>query len=259
MIVDTYGMENQTALQNEPTKDDGVYIPVTEAEEYRNYKKKKKQNEIAAAFTLSESSIVGGVDVRRVCERAARLRQPTIKVPLTKMTQAAYYLAGSGVKVDCVVGGGGETVSKVKLCEARLAVRRKAAEITLVVTPSFVENCRYGEIRKELRKVRRLIGRRDLKVRVDFLASPTALSRVARIASEAGAKFFSVPYYNGCERLRQDLSFGCRLEVSDVNELSDFRHLRAAGVARIVTDRAWEMYNEWLASEAELSAPAVGR
>ena len=251
-------MENQTLLEIEPTKEEGVYIPLSEAEEYRNYKKKKKQSEIADAFTLSESSIVSGVDVRRVCERAVRLRQPTIRVPLTKITQAVYYLAGSNVKMDCVVGGDGETLSKVKVCEARLAVRSKATEITLVVTPSFVENCRYGEIRKELRKVRRQIGRRDLKVRVDFLASPTALSRVARIASETGAKFFSVPYYNGCERLRQELSGGCRLEVSDVNELADYRHLRAVGVARIVTDRAWEMYNEWIAKEADSPSTIVG-
>ncbi len=239
-------MEKQTIDMQTPTQDESVRISRREAEEYRAYKRKKLQADIVNALSHSESSILSGEDVQRVCERAIRLRQAAVKAPLTRLALAYRYLAGSKVKLDCVVGGTGETLTKVKTLEARLAARKKAAEITVVVAPSLVDGCRYGEIRRELKKVRRAAGKVPLKVRVEQTASLTALARIARIACEAGARFFSVPYFNDCERLCVNFTRGCALEVSGVDDTDAFRKLSKAGVARIVTDRGFEIYAEWL-------------
>ena len=239
-------MENKATEMKVPTQEESVCISRREAEEYRAYKRKKLQADIVSALASSEGSILNGEDAQRVCERAIRLRQAAVKVPLTRLALASRYLAGSKVKLDCVVGGTGETLTKVKALEARLAARKKAAEITVVIAPSLVDGCRYGEIRRELKKVRRAARRVPLKVRVEQTASLTTLSRLARIACETGAKFFSVPYFEECQKLCVNFTRGCALEVSGVDDADAFRKLSKAGVARIVTDRGFEIYAEWL-------------
>ena len=160
-------METQT-IQNEAlTKAkfcqgerlDGVMIPEKEAEEFRAYKRQKKLEEVTRGIAKSQSSLLSGEDVQRVCERAVRLKQPAVRLPASKLFQAKYYIAGRAVRMDCLVGGNGETATKVKLCETRLALRKKAKEITLVVTPSWLDCCRYNEIRKEIKAVQRLTRR----------------------------------------------------------------------------------------------------
>lgn len=244
--------ETQTTLTSEEER---VYLSADEAEEYRNYKRRRSLNAIAAAISASEASVLGGEDVQRTCERAVRLKQSAVQTPLSKLRQAAYYLAGSGVRIDCVVGGTGETLPKVKAYEARLARRRRADEITVMVTPSFVDCCRYSEVEKELKHLKRVVGRAALKVRVECSTSPQVLTRLAQVASGVRARYFSVPYHTGCEKLRQQLSYGCRLEVSGVRTLGDFQSLRAAGVSRIVTDQAWEIYTEWVRVTNERELP----
>lgn len=223
----------------------GVVLSPKDAEEYRAYIRRKKQNEITSAISASSGTMMHGEDVQRVCERAVRLKQTAVKLPLSKINQAVYYLAGSAVKIDCAVGVSGETLAKVKAYEAKQAIKRKASEITLYITPSLLDSCRYGEIRKEIKRVKRAAGKAALKVRVESTQVTTPVCRVARIACEVGAKFFSVPYFKGCERFRMDLTNGCKLEVTGVEETEDFKRLKEAGVARIVTDHAWEIYSQW--------------
>lgn len=239
----------QKLQQNELTKEgkeEGVYLTQAEAEEYRVYRRRQTVNSITAAIASSVATVLEKEDVQRACERAVRLKQAAVKTPLSKLGQTVYYLSGSAVKADCVIGGTGETLSKVKAYEAKLARRHGAQEITLVVTPSFVEYGRYGEVERELKRVKRAVGKLPLKVRVDNVGATGALTRVARIACVAGARCFSVPYFTGCEKLRQDMSGGCQLEVSGVETLGDYQHLRAAGVLKIVTSHAWEIYTEWV-------------
>ena len=224
----------------------GYYLSRVDAEEYRLYKRRKKLAELSARLARSVADMATGEDIQRLCERAVRLKQSAIKVPLSKVSQAKYYLTGSQVAIDCVVGGNGETLGRVKAFEARLAKRRGAKEITLRVTPSFMDCCRYGEIRKEIRLVQRAVGRIKVKVWVDKAYSPTALSRVARLCSELRVNYFCVPYYEGCEKLKLDLTGGCLLEVCGVENLEQYQKMMAAGVSRVVTSSAWEMYAEWL-------------
>lgn len=244
-----------TKANETPTSQNGVFLNNADAEEYRVYKKRKKLTEISSALARSSSTLMNGEDVQRVCERAARLRQSAVKLPLSKLSQAAFYLAGSGVKLDCVVGGTGETLGKIKAYETRVAVRRKANEITVIVTPSLLDSCRYGEVRREIKKVIRSAGKASVKVCVEKAYTLPALGRLARVCCEMGVKYLSVPYFLGCERLRMDLTNGCQLEVREVETLDDFKKLTEMGVHRIVTARAWEIYAEWLKEVNEMNAP----
>ena len=239
---------------------DGVFLNAADAEEFRAYKKKKRAMEIAERITRSEGSLMGTEDVQRVCERARRLKQKAVLLPPTKLSQAKYYLSGSDVGLDCVIGGTGETLAKVKVYEAKCAVKNGAKEITLKLAPSYVDACRFTEMRREIKRVKRAAKRAIVKVAVENGCAPTALSRAARIASEAGAKYFCVAYFSGCEKLRLDLTGGCQLQVGGVNDTATFQRLADLGVKRIVTDNAWEIYNDWLKEESEkpsLPAPKV--
>lgn len=233
------------------SEDRGVFLTRKDAEEFRAYKRRKRMAEVTLAVSRSESTLFAGEDVQRVCERAMRLKQAAIKTPLSKLSVAKSYLGNAFVRLDCVVGGTGETLAKVKAYEARMAVKKGAKEITVPVTPSLFDACRYVEIRKELKRVKKSIGKAALKVRVERVNSPTSLSRIARISSEIGAKFFSVPYFVGCERLRLDLTGGCQLETTGVERLETYRTLVDRGVERIVTDKAWEIYNDWMREAQE--------
>ena len=234
---------------------DGVFLNGTDAEEFYAYKRKKRAVEIAERITRSEGSLMGAEDVQRVCERARRLKQKAVQLPLTKLSQAKYYLSGSDVKLDCVIGGTGETLAKVKTYEAKCAVKNGAKEITLKISPSYVDACRFTEIRREIKRVKRAARKAVVKVAVENGCTPTALSRAARMASEAGAKYFCIPYFSGCEKLRLDLTGGCQLQVGGVTDVAAFKRLADLGVQRIVTDNAWEIYNDWLKEESEKQSP----
>lgn len=224
----------------------GVYLTKKDAEEYGEYKRRKKYAEINKAVSSSLSTTLWGEDTQRVCGRAIRLKQCAVKVPLTQVSQAYYYLLGYKVGIDCVVGLGGETLGKVKAYESRIALRKKANAITLILTPSLIDCCRYGEARKEIKKVKRAIGKNTLTVRVEKSYPQSTLSRLARLVSETGAKYFSVPYFKGCERLKADLFSGCGLEVTGVETEEIFRFLSKNGVDRIVSNSVAEIQASWL-------------
>ena len=63
---------------------DGVFLSNQDAEEYRIYKRRKKLNEISALISATEGSVIDGEDVQRICERAVRLKQSAVKLPLSK-------------------------------------------------------------------------------------------------------------------------------------------------------------------------------
>jgi deoxyribose-phosphate aldolase len=245
-------LENeQIFTKAEGREKEGVLISKSEAEEYRTYKQQQAISSIVSAMQKSQGSLLSEEEVQRVCERAVRYRQTEVETPLSRMSAEAFYLSKKSVRLNCVVGGTGETSVKVKAYETRLAVKAGAKEITLVLTPSLVNACRYGELRREIKRVRRACKRAQLKVRVEKSYPPTILSRIARLCSELGVQYFSVPNFQGCERLRMDVNRGCGLEVFGVETLEDYRRLLGAGVGRIVTNRVAEFYSSWLRIENE--------
>ena len=251
-------MEQTKQLPNVPTKADKThpvqskFFSKIDEKEFRVYQRNKRVCEAKRAIAKTQASVTAGEDLQTVCQRAVRLRQAAVRLPLSKLHAARLYVQGSGVGLDCAICGDGETLTKVKVYEAKLAARCRADEITVPVTPSFIDACRFQEIKKELIKIKRAVGKTKLKVRVEKTNSPTALSRLARITSESGARFFSVPYFDGCERLRMHLTGGCGLEVTNVQEVDDFKKLVQAGVSRIDTKRGLETYTQLLKEIGEM-------
>lgn len=246
-----------THTKNLATTDKGVILSRKDAEEYRAYKRQKKVEEIMRAIARSEAMLSQGEDVQRVCERAVRLKQAAVKLPPTKLLYARTYLTGSNVKLDCIIGGDGETLSKMKAYEAKWAIKRGAKEITVMLTPSLLSECRYGEIRKELKRLKRIAKRAVLKVWVDKKYAYPTISRVARLSCEMGVQYFCVPYFEGCEKLRLDMMCGCKLEISEVENIADFKKMTGAGMGRIVTKHIHEVYSEWMQEAEKIRFPSV--
>ena len=244
--------------QNDKTKistkeTEGVRISQREAEEYRAYKRQKKVAEIMSAIARSASPIDMKDDIKKLVDRAARFRQAAVKVTPVVFAQVQRELLKSRVGLDCIVGGNGETTAKVKAYEAKLAVKAGARELTLVLSSSHIFTGRYGEIRKEIQRIKRVGKRTKIKVWIDKKYPYPTVARIARLASEMGVDYVCVPYFFGCERLRYDLMRTCGLEVSEVETLDDFKKMAGAGVERIVTTRIFEIYTEWMKEAETLS------
>lgn len=238
----------------------GVLLSAKEADEFRAFKRRKIVEEIMSGMQKSAAPLTTVTEAAKVCERALRLKQAAVKLSLTKIATVQKRLGKSNVKFDCCIGGNGETSAKVKVYEAKLAIRNKARELTVVIAPSYINASQFEEIRKELRAVRK-IAKRGIAIKAMVVGEwPFAvLSRLARLVSEVGLQYFCVPYFSGCERLRFDLINGCKLEVSGVKTLTEFRRMLALGVSRVVTENAWEIYGAWMqeADKMEFAKSAV--
>lgn len=239
-------MENKTSGEVLTKEEKGLILTAADAEEYYAYKKQKKINEIMGAMSQSEGVIELADDAQRAMERASRLRQAAVRMKSARFLQARGELSRRKIAADCLIGESGETLARVKAYEMKLVRKMGASELTVALTPSLIDACRYNEIRKELRILKRAVKKCVWKVWVDGHYPYTTLMRIARLVSEAGANFFSVPYFAGCEQLRFELYKGCRLEVVGVDTLADFKKMIGAGIGRIVTSRGYELYTQWL-------------
>ena len=239
-------MENQTVSK--------VILTQKEADEYCSYKRQKKILEIMAAFRRTESELSANDSAVKMGEQALRLRQLAVKMTPSELVSRGVAIHKNGVKTDCIVGGTGETLACVKAYEAKRAWKEGAKEITLILTPSLIASCRYTELRKEIRLVRRSAKRALLKARVEKVYPQATMERLIHICAELGANYFSFPYFVGCERLLSFCKRGCLLEVSGIDTLPVLKGMAGAGMGRMIVKGAWELYCEWL-KEVELIVP----
>lgn len=223
-----------------------VMLTQKEADEYCAYKRQKKISEIMAALRRTGSELTANDSAVRLGEQALRLRQAAVKMSPRELISRGEVIRRNGVRIDCIVGGDGETFASVKAYEAKKAMKEGAKEITLRITPSLIVNGRYTELRKEIKAVKRAVKRAVLKVRVEKVYPMATLERLTHICCEVGVSYFSLPYFNGCERLQTLCKGGCLLEVSGVETLPVFKEMAGAGIGRILIKRAWELYSEWL-------------
>lgn len=257
-------METKKETQNELTKGgtipqnkEGVVISTKEAAEYCEYKKQRKRADIRNAILKSEGILTENGEAKKICDRAVRYRQAAVCMTPSVLEYVRPWVMASGIKADCLIGGDGETLSKVKVYEAKCALKLKAKELTVVLAPSMLAECRYGGIRKELKRLRRVAGKTVLKARLNKRCSPERLAQVSKICSSVGVDYLSLPLYDGCERAKAGLSGKCRLEVFGVETLAEYQKLARAGVERIVTDRVEEIQAEWLKEVEKIAFPAL--
>ncbi|MBE7080509.1 MAG: hypothetical protein E7371_04645 [Clostridiales bacterium] len=244
--VETKNNENDSTEEKGLENDGKLLLTATDIEEYYCYKKQKKIGEIMDALSKTEGVLGETDDVARAVERASRIRQVALRLTPTHFARSKGYFVHGKLAVDCCVGGDGEVLPQVKAYEMKVARKMGAKELTVALTPSLVDGCRYTELRREMKMMRRAAGKRVWKVWVDKQYPYTTLMRLARLASEAGADYFSVPYFAGCEQLRYELYRGCRLEILGVETLGELKKMTAAGVGRIVTARGYELYTQWM-------------
>ena len=252
-------MENNVTMPGAfPGKNSGILLSPAEAEEFCAYKRQKRISEVLSALTRAELSAGQGIspaELKKISDAASRVNAAAVRVgPLC--VAALKGMPGFRAAVDCIVGGTGETLAKVKAYEARLAVRAGAGEITLVLSAALLKNGRTGDVRREIRRVSRKARRAIVKVRADKSMTAEEMLRIGRMASECGAKFLSVPFFPDCGRLKKELHDSCMLEVTEVETAADYKALIAAGVERIGTSHAEEICAE-LMKEAENYSFAV--
>ena len=255
-------MENRQDTQKDFTEEsvrakDGVVISSREAAEYCEYKKQRKRADIRIAMLKSEGVLRDNGEAKKICDRAVKYRQAAVRMTPSSLEYVRPWVAASGVRVDCLIGGNGETLSKVKAYEAKCALKLKAKELTVMLSATMLAECRYTAIRKELKRLRRVAGKATLKARLEKRCAPERLARLSKICSEVGVDYLSLPFYDGCERAKAGLSGKCRLEIFGVESLEEYQKMSVAGVERIVTDRVEEIQAAWLKEVEKIVFPKL--
>lgn len=239
---------------------DTVVLSMAEAEEYRAFKKQKRMEEVRSMLSRSETEGakrgVSVTELKRICDATLRVRAAAVRVYPNYLASAVNFLKG-GAKADCVVGGNGETTTKVKAYECKQARKLGASEITLVLSSAAFKSGRTGEIKREVKKVVAAARKRVVKVAAEGEWTRGELLKLAKLLSASGAKFLSVPYFDGVETLKKELGDCCMLEVTGVIDSTDYKTLAKAGVERIGTTAGEEIF-ALLMKEAEESETTGG-
>ena len=240
-----------------------IVLSPAEAEEYCAFKRQKRVEEVLAALkktVISPLPDLSPAALKKCAEEAKLVQCPAVRVPPNKAAFMRGALSGSGAVTDCVVGGNGETTAKVKKYETKQAVLSGAGRITLILSPAAVKTGKWGEVKKDIKKVRRAAKKRPVIVALpeDFSKTcDTAVwKKIADLTSDCGGKYISVPFSQSVLGLRALLKDACMLEVTGVENTADFKALIAAGAESIGVIGAEKIRAELL-NEAENCSFAV--
>lgn len=239
-------------------KGTGILLSPTEAEEYCKFKREKYIRSVVQAMekaSLCGEKAISQEDERRLFDLAIRHGAASFQTTPCGLPQAKRTLVGRKTAIDCIVGGNGKTLSKVKAYEARLAYRGGAKEITLVLNPDHLQTEKWSEMKKEIKRVSRKARKGIVRVWLDKRENVATFFRFARFFAEAGVGV-SVPYFEGVERLKTTERIKTSVEVRDVETATQYERLAKAGIDRIQTSRLQEIYDE-LMKEAEDRSFAV--
>ncbi|MGN1061950.1 MAG: hypothetical protein ACI4RO_02380, partial [Candidatus Scatosoma sp.] len=229
--------EDLTAAKKVPAADASIVLSPAEAEEYCVFKRQKRVEEVLTSLkktVLAPEKDLSFGEIKKCAETARASLAIAVRVPPNKAVFTRNALAGSGVLTDCVVGGNGETTARVKRYETKCAVRDGAGRITLILSATAVKTGRFGEVKKDVKKVCRAAKKRPVTVAVPEetakTLTPEEWKKLSALAADCGAKYVSVPFYRGAAELRAFLKDTCMMEVTGVNNSADFKSLVACGV-----------------------------
>ena len=255
-----------SARSSVDTKNTGASIVLspTEAEEYCVFKRKKRVEEVLSALkktVVAPPAELTAAEIAKCAEIARGVKSLALRVPPNKLATAKNALLGK-VAADAIVGGNGETLWKVKRYETKRAIAGGAGRITLALSASAVSAGKFGETKREIKKICKTAKKRPVTV-----ALPEAFARtldksvwkkIAALAADYGAKYLSVPFYAGAAELRTFLKDTCMLEVAGVENSADFKILAAAGAeSMVLSAAALEKIRKELLAEAENCSFAV--
>jgi deoxyribose-phosphate aldolase len=131
-------------------------------------------------------------DVRKLCAEAREHGFATVFVPSCYIRLAATLLRKSGVKVGATVGFPlGWQTTRIKMAEAREAVKDGAREVDMVLNIGALKSGNYDLVKKDIRKVVRTVGKKTtVKVILEAgLLSEAEKVKACELAMAAGAHF----------------------------------------------------------------------
>ncbi len=246
------------------TKNTGASIVLSPTEEYCVFKRKKRVEEVLSALkktVVAPPAELTAAEISKCAEIARGVKSLALRVPPNKLAAAKNALSGK-VAADAIVGGNGETLWKAKRYETKRAIAGGAGRITLILSASAVSAGKFGETKREIKKICKAAKKRPVTVALTEAFARTldklVWKKIAALAADYGAKYLSVPFYAGAAELRAFLKDTCMLEVAGVENSADFKILAAAGAeSMVVSAAALEKIRKELLAEAENCSFAV--
>ena len=129
-------------------------------------------------------------DIRLLCDEGMEYGVASVCIPPCFVAEANKYLAGR-LPICTVIGfPNGYHSSPVKFIEAAEAASDGADELDMVVNIGWVKAGLYDKVREEIDEVRRICGKRILKVIIETcLLTEEEKVQMCRVVSESGADF----------------------------------------------------------------------
>lgn len=129
-------------------------------------------------------------DIDKLCEEAVRYKTASVCIPphYIKYVNDKY---GKELSICTVVGFPlGYACTEAKKAETRKALEDGAVEIDMVVNLCDVKNKEFGKVEAEIRELKKLVGRKILKVIIEccYLTEEEKI-KLCEAVSKAGADF----------------------------------------------------------------------
>lgn len=129
-------------------------------------------------------------DIEKLCKEAIKYKFNSVCVPVV-WVEKAKKLVKNRVKVIAVVGFPfGFNPTEAKVIETKIAVKKGADEIDMVLNRCWLKSKKYGLVEKDIREVVKAAGKKGVKV---ILETPDLneeeIEKACLIARKAGAEF----------------------------------------------------------------------
>lgn len=233
-----------------------------EAAEYAEFRRYRRETEISV--TLKRLTVDASrretdkTALKNACACARKLKADGVLVSPVNVASARRLLAGSGVRVCCLVGGTGESLISVKKTEAKKAARQGAKEIRLVCCYSALTGGNVPYLKREIKRVRKAVKKcafvlslEDHTLGIEQIATGVRAAREARadgVCVRGETAYVICAADAGGDKIKVD--------CSGVENAEQLRLLLKTGIARASTgcaDRiAEELYRD---AERSLNPP----
>ena len=129
-------------------------------------------------------------DVRRLCDEGLEYGVASVCIPPCYVSQASAYLGGNLPVCTGIGFPSGNIGTAVTCFEAAEAIGDGADELDMVANLGWIRSDMLREVRSEIGEIRRICGRRILKVIIETcLLSREEVIKMCQVVSESGADF----------------------------------------------------------------------
>ena len=186
-------------------------------------------------------------DNRQLCDEGLEFGVASVCIPPCFVAEASQYL-GDRLPVCTVIGfPNGYNSSAVKLIEAAEAAGDGADELDMVANLGWIKSGAWEKLREEIDEVRRICGKRILKVIIETcLLTEAEKIEMCRVVSDSGADYIKTSTgFAGGGATREDIALlkaniAPHLKIKaagGIGTLEDAEALLALGADRLGTSR----------------------